>query len=189
MTFLGDLQKSAMKHKYIKKYTIHIMAVPGMKANLLDLPLEQCAFIILTNRTNDFLDSIKNRKLIVDINDVEDQRLPGAFNQAHAHYIIAFLDRLPEEVTDLYVCCSKGGSRSPACAVALLLMSGRNDKDVWFNPYYYPNHLVFRILCKEFGIHMSGLKTLSRRIINYFAFSMAKKRHNSGKYERWQILE
>jgi hypothetical protein len=36
---------------------------------------------------------------------------------------------------------------------------------------------------------MSGLKTLSRRIINYFAFSLAKKRHNSGKYERWQILE
>ena len=51
-----------MKHAYIKKYTIHIMAVPGMTSDLFDLPLEQCAIILLTNRTNDFLDSINEKK-------------------------------------------------------------------------------------------------------------------------------
>ena len=79
----------------------------------------------------------------------------------HRH-IIRFLRQLPKSVTDLYVCCSKGGSRSPAVAAAVLRMSGRSDKAVWDNPYYVPNWLVYQSLVKNGGV---------------------------SEYERWQIIE
>ena len=95
---------------------------------------------------------------------------------------------LPENITDLYICCSKGGSRSTGCAAALMLMSGRSDDDVWKNPYYTPNFLVFREMCREFGIDMPDEAVEERLRINDEAFRNAQKNKNGGKYERWQIL-
>ena len=102
--------------------------------------------------------------------------------------IIKFISNLPECITDLYICCSKGGSRSTGCAAALMLMSNRSDDDVWKNPYYTPNYLVFRELCREFGIDMSDEAVSDRLRINDEAYKTAQKNKNAGKYERWQIL-
>ncbi len=173
---------------YIKKYVIHILAVTAISESVFDIPLEDCAMITLTTRTTPGLNRIKIRKLVVDIQDVESTELYGAFTREHARMIIKFISNLPECITDLYICCSKGGSRSTGCAAALMLMSNRSDDDVWKNPYYTPNYLVFRELCREFGIDMSDEAVADRLRINDEAYKTAQENKNAGKYERWQIL-
>ena len=175
-------------NEYINKYVIHILAVTAISEAVFDIPLENCAMITLTTRTPPALKRIKIRKLVVDIQDVEDTELYGAFTSEHARTIIKFIHSLPENITDLYICCSKGGSRSTGCAAALMLMSGRSDDDVWKNPYYTPNFLVFREMCREFGIDMPDEAVEERLRINDEAFRNAQKNKNGGKYERWQIL-
>ena len=177
-----------MKYSKIKKYAIHILAVPALAKSVFDLPTNQCALIVLTRRSNEFIESTSMKKIIVDIEDVEYKWARGAITGAHARMIITFINNLPAEVTDLYVCCSKGCSRSPGCAAALLLMSGRSDKDVWLNPFYYPNTLVFGMICREFGIFMPWINVYLRRHINRIAYSLISKKHGKTKYERWQIL-
>ncbi len=178
-----------MKYHHIKKYTIHILAVTALCEDVFDIPHKHCALILLTNRTNVYINKLDIKKLVVDILDVEDKKHPRAFTRAHARLIISFLRRLPKDVTDIYVCCSKGGSRSPGCAAALMLMSGRSDKDVWLNPFYTPNILVFQVLCREFGIFMPNCFVYYRLIRNDLAYKKAQKSKGITKYERWQILE
>ena len=137
------------KIRNLKKYTVHILAITAVNAETFDLPPKQNAIIVCTNRYNKFIYACKPENiLIIDFPDVEDKRYPGAFNSAHARKIIRFIKGLSDEVTDIYVCCSKGGSRSPAVAAALLRMSGRKDMAVWNNPYYVPNTLVYLRLCR-----------------------------------------
>jgi len=175
--------------KIEKKYTIHILSVTAINCETFDLPQEQNAVIVCTERINRFVYTCKPENiLILNFPDVEDYKYPGAFNGAHARKIISFIQNLSEQVTDIYVCCSKGGSRSPAVAAALLRMSGRSDKDVWLNPYYVPNTLVYLRLCQEYGLAVSKFSVRLRQIINEWAFRMAKKGRPC-KYERWQILE
>lgn len=177
-------------NKRIKKYCIHILAASGLTPDAFDLPMQRYAVIICTNRTNDFIDKyIINNKLVLDFPDVEDRHYPGAFNYAHARAIIRFLSALPDEVTDLYVCCSKGSSRSPAVAAAILKASGRSDAPVWHNPFYVPNLLVYERLCRSFGIFMPHIVVLWKNLMNTIAFKIAKHRGNGGKFERWQILD
>lgn len=176
------------KYKKIKKYDVHILALAAVKADLFDYPLEKNAVIVVTNRDNRFLSEghISNL-LTLPFPDYEDKETEGAFNRAHARAIIRFLDELPDTVTDVYVCCSKGGSRSAAIAAALLRMSGRSDRDVWQNPYYVPNTLVYYRLCKEFGLFVTEHSVARRRKQNEKAFRDAKA-GNPCKYERWQVL-
>lgn len=174
--------------KRIKKYIIHILAIRAVDAETFDLPIEQNAIIVCTNRENKFINMCKPENiLIMNFPDIDNKKLPGAFNGAHARKIIHFLENLSDDVTDIYVCCSKGGSRSPAVAAALLRMSGRSDKDVWYNPYYVPNTLVYYRLCREYGLPVTRFYTWICTQKNKFAFRKAKKRQYS-KYERWQIL-
>ena len=115
-----------MGRRCIKKYTIHILAVPALQPGVFDLPPERNAVIICTGRTNSYIDNyIKKNKLVLNFPDYEDPGLVGSFNGAHARVIIRFVRSLPKTVTDVYVCCSKGGSRSAAVAAALLRMSER----------------------------------------------------------------
>ena len=177
-----------MKYRRIKKYAIHILSVSALNHSVVDVSDEEGALIILTKKTTPFIESTRMRKVIVDIQDVNDEKAIGAFAKEDAQSIISFIRDLPEKVTDLYVCCSEGESRSPGCAAALMLMSGRSDKDVWRNPFYSPNSLVFSTLCKEFGILMPPLFVWIRKVTNSRSFHAAQKKRSSGKYERWQIL-
>lgn len=176
----------------IKKYTIHILAITAFNPKHFeipfDLPDERNAVIICTGRENEFLKNYKGNKLDVVFLDVEDPRVPGSFECVHARAIIRFIKLLPEEVTDIYVCCSKGSSRSAAVAAWLLRMSGRNDDRVWLNPYYVPNILVYYVLCKEAGIPITPDQVLFKQKQNEEAY----KKLQQGvpcEYERWQILE
>ena len=173
----------------IKQYTIHPMGAHAIRKNVFDLPMEQCALIICCDRAGQFFYPPQMHHVLeIVFPDYEDKRLPGAFNKAHARKIIRFITGLPDMVSDIYVCCAKGGSRSPAVAAALLRASGRTDRDVWCNPFYVPNKLVYLRLCQEFGLKESTLSVWIRVWINNKAFKKAQKNRGSTIYERWQIL-
>ncbi len=179
-----------MKNKHvIKKYAIHILALPAINMDSFDLPMEQNALIVCTDRSNSFIegDTILY-KLILPFEDVEIPKSTGAFNRAHARAVLRFLEDLPESVTDLYICCSKGGSRSPALAAAILKASGRSDAPVWKNPYYVPNKLVYKRMCEETGIFMPWVKVWYKGRINTAQFKKAKRNGGTTVYERWQII-
>lgn len=176
----------------IKKYTIHILAITAFNPKYFeipfDLPDERNAVIICTGRENRFLKEYKGNKLEVGFLDVEDPRVPGSFEDVHARAILRFIKLLPDEVTDLYVCCSKGMSRSAAVAAALLRMSGRSDDPVWLNPYYTPNTLAYYLLCKEAGIQITPEQVMQKNKQNEEAY-IKLQQGIPCKYERWQILE
>lgn len=181
---MGKMKK---RHNF-KPYAIHILAINAIDEETFYLPAEQNAIIVCTNRSNRFIYACRPENiLIMDFLDVEDKRIPGAFNRAHARMMIRFVENLSDHVTDIYVCCSKGGSRSPAVAAALLRMSGRKDADVWKNLYYVPNTLVYLNLCREFGFPTTRFSTWIRTHVNNRAFRKAQK-GKPCKYERWQIL-
>ena len=174
----------------LKRYVIHILAINAINADAFDRPYDQTALISCTDRTNQFLSSnVFPHKLVVPFLDVEIKNHPGAFNDNHAHQIIRFLQGLPEDVTDLYVCCSKGGSRSAALAAALLKASGRSDAPVWKNPFYVPNKLVYQRMCRSLGITMPHLAVRLKAASNARQYKKAKRRGSSGEFERWQLLE
>ena len=123
----------------------------------------------------------------MDFPDVTDGRRAGAFDRAHAEQILCFVRGLSAQVSDVYVCCEQGYSRSPAVAAALLRMTGRSDRDVWRNPYYQPNPLVYRRLCRASGLFTPRLAVRHKTRVNKRAYQRAQ----SGKphpYERWQLL-
>lgn len=179
-----------MRQHRIKKYTIHILAIPAIKQELFDIPLCQCAIIACTERDNENLKLFSDKqRCIMPFADVEEPEYHLAIKGAHARAIIKFLRQLSEEVTDLYICCSKGGSRSPAVAAAVLRMSGRSDKVVWENPYYVPNWLVYQTLCREFGLFALDWYVKHLVELNQNRYLESVKKGNTGKYERWQIIE
>jgi hypothetical protein len=179
-----------MKQRKIKRYIIHILAIPAIGPDVLDIPMSKCAIIVCAERYNKYMDLFPEiQKCIVPFADVEDKRHPMAIRGAHARLIIRFLRNLPEEVTDLYVCCSKGGSRSPAVAAAVLRMSGRSDKIVWENPFYVPNRLVYQVICKEFGLFAPNWYVKQLVKLNRQCYMKATRCGDAGKYERWQIIE
>ena len=179
-----------MKRKVVlKKYAIHILPVPAIRIDAFEYPMEKNALISCTERTNSFLSgNTIPYKLVLPFPDVDFADYPGAFNGAHAREIIKFIRGLPECVTDLYVCCSKGGSRSTALAATILRASGRKDSAVWKNPFYTPNKLVYKRMCNELGFFTPGLIVRLKSLDNEIQFKKAQKRGNAGKYERWQIL-
>lgn len=179
-----------MRQRKIKKYIIHILAIPAIGPEVLDLPMSRCAIIACTNRDNRYLSLFpEKQKCIMPFADVEEPRDSMAIRGAHARAIIRFLRQLPDEVTDLYVCCSKGGSRSPAVAAAVLRMSGRSDKIVWENPFYVPNKLVYQVICKEFGLFAPDWYVKRRVELNCQCYMRASQYGDTGGYERWQIIE
>ena len=179
-----------MRQHKIRKYEIHILAIPAIGPEVLDIPLSRCAIIACTERDNKYMNMFPERqRCIVPFADVEEKEHPMAIRGAHARLIIRFLRNLPEEVTDLYVCCSKGESRSPAVAATVLRMSGRSDKPVWENPYYVPNRLVYQVICREFGLFAPDWYVKRLVELNRQSYLNASKQGNAGKYERWQIIE
>ena len=174
--------------KYENKYVIHILPVSAVDGETFDLPKEQNAIIVCTSHNNKYVyQCYRENVLNVDFPDVQNANYTAAFNRTHARQIINFVKNLPKEVTDIYVCCEQGASRSPAVAAFLLSISGRNDDAVWCNPYYSPNALVYKTLCLEYGLQMSEDSVKMKVLKNEQAFRMAKQ-SGECEYERWELL-
>lgn len=63
-----------------------------------------------------------------------------------------FIKALDANVTDIYVCCQAGESRSPGLAAAVYHYYGLDPHDVFSNPQYHPNVLCFRLLTEALGV-------------------------------------
>ena len=188
-----DLWMSLMLHRRfprLRKFRIHIVAAPALRDSIWELPYKRNALIVCTNRCDDLVKRLPMKeKLVMNFPDVEDKHYPGAFGRAHSRRIIRFLLSLSRSVTDLYICCSKGGSRSAGVAAAILRMSGRSDNQVWCNPYYVPNLLVYYRLCREYHLFAPWWYVKHLNYTNQRAYRKWKKSHSTSGYERWQIIE
>ncbi len=176
--------------KTMKKYLIHILS-SGVFFKDIDAYDESYAAAILCGDRDSKPEMLTGYSQILQVSfqDVEDSSSGEAFNEKHGEMIRSFIAHLPENVTDLYVCCTAGESRSPAVAAAVLRASGRDDRDVWMNPFYHPNVLVYNMLCQSFGINNSVQELERLVLLNKKAFKDAQDNHGATRYERWQLLE
>jgi len=67
-----------------------------------------------------------------------------------------FIDSVLNDYEQLYICCDSGESRSAAIAAATYMNLGFSDKSIWKNCKYHPNKLVYKVMCMEYGIKISG---------------------------------
>ena len=116
--------------------------------------------------------------LVMGFDSIEDETYPNAFKPEHAEMIKSFVDNLDPRIKKLYVLTDRGISRGQAIKAALLLyqFGGNRDLYIWRNPEYNPNTLVFKVLCKCFGIKLADIKTHIRKRIKIHALRKAVRK-------------
>ena len=101
-----------------------------------------------------------------------DYECPGrSFSKADAAAFADFIKNLEADV--LYCCCDAGESRSPAVAAAVMRYFSLDDMQIWENPHYHPNMLVFEKLAGALGVAVSDEEKDFRFYINQKAFQDA----------------
>ena len=110
--------------------------------------------------------------------DICDSRDRNAFSFEQAKRITQFISGLPADITDLFIACDAGCSRSPAIAAALLRASGRSDKTIWGNPRYYPNPLVYERVCKALGLFTPKMMISYKVRVNRMAYQKTQRNHD-----------
>ena len=113
----------------------------------------------------------------VEVMDTEIENKAFSFNYDEGLKVKEFLDR-ENDFGRLYVCCDSGESRSTAMAAAVMRYYGESDKQIWTNPYYHPNLLVYKKQLNAFGIKISRLRLKYLKYINDRAL---KKAMNEGR--------
>ena len=157
----------------LKGRTIHIMPIKLLPEELRKRAGDP-ALILCSNKPSRLEKYyLHSNYCAQSFTDTEDADHPFAFRDGHAGVIKDFVISLPEYITDIFICCDGGDSRSPAITAALLLSSGADDGIIWKNPYYRPNKLVFGKLCAAFGINVLREDLLKRMKANESAFRQA----------------
>ena len=148
---------------------IHIMPVRRF-LKLEDVP-EGAAAVISTSQELDF--SGVTVPYVVAVYMDFDYESSRSFSVQHALRFKEFLENMGL-VTDLFVCCDAGESRSPALAAAIYRWLGRSDSFIWENPHYHPNMLVYQIFLETVGIDLSDHEIDYLIHTNQTAFRKAK---------------
>ena len=112
-----------------------------------------------------------------------------AFQPKQAERIAAFVRDVPEGAL-LFFCCDAGVSRSSALAAACLRSRGRirEEMEIWSDPAYHPNSLVYKLQCRAYGVHVTGFDLKRHMQINEQAFSNAIRHSRSGDHPLREIL-
>lgn len=84
---------------------------------------------------------------------------PRSFSSQQAEKFARLVMHLGTHITDLYVCCNMGESRSPAIAAAICRYFGLSDSHIWENPKYHPNILCFCRMLEALGLYISDEET------------------------------
>lgn len=87
--------------------------------------------------------------------DVDREIPERSFSNEDAEVIAGFVRSQIDFVDTLYICCDAAESRSPAVAAAVMRYFGLDDTEIWRNPHYHPNMLVFLRLCEALGVSVS----------------------------------
>lgn len=105
-----------------------------------------------------------------------DYECPGrSFSSEDAKAFAAYVKGLAD-VDTLYCCCDAGESRSPAVVAALMRYFGLDDLQIWRNPHYHPNLLVFEMLAAALGAAVSDEEKDFRFYTNQQAFRDAVRK-------------
>lgn len=115
-----------------------------------------------------------------------DYECPGrSFSQTDAAAFAEYAKSLVNAVDTLYCCCDAGESRSPAVAAAVMRYFGLDDMQIWRNPHYHPNMLVFEMMTNVLGAEVSDEEKEFRFYTNQKAFQDAirnQKRRRCSEY-------
>ena len=168
---------------------IHVMPIMGLSNEVLQ---DVCtsAFIGISG-VSPRLSRVKlyDNWCAISFADVENPDMESAFSIDHALLIKKFITELPDDITDLYICCDSGESRSPAVAAALLTAMGKKDSIVWENPYYKPNCLVYKLMRRAFGIEIEQEEIYQKRKDNECALSRTIENADCRNFKRWSTYE
>lgn len=105
-----------------------------------------------------------------------DCECPGqSFSSEDAKVFADYVKGLADADT-LYCCCDAGESRSPAVAAAVIRYFGLDDMQVWENPHYHPNMLVYEMLANALGVAVSDEEKDFRFYTNRKAFRDAVRK-------------
>lgn len=142
------------------------------------LTLPDCAVIACTSSMfipEQFDTYADSRKLILSFDDIEDVKHINAFTQEQANQIKIRVNKwLSRKVEEIYICCDSGESRSAAIAAAIrrylerkrrkyIIKISPKEKDIWANPHYHPNILVYDLMCKAFHMKTTKLGLFIRK--------------------------
>ncbi len=149
--------------------------------SLEHLDLEKTALILCSSYEIDVEKlALAPKKLILYFDDVLEGK-NNAFCEELAGKVKDFVSAFSETVTDLYLCCDSGESRSAALCAALMRSFGQDEMEIWKNPHYHPNLLVYRLMCSALGMKTSKLGLRYRAYISQNALKKAirKKKKES----------
>ncbi len=156
---------------------IIISSIKKAKLDLKKININNIKAIIISSYNNDIEIIPIENKLVLNFDDITEIS-SSSFSPLIAKKIHSFIDKLDVKKDKLYICCDSGESRSPAIAACILRKNGENENQIWRNYNYHPNILVYKILCKEFGLHNTNLRLKYKKYINDFAL---KKKIKSSK--------
>ena len=185
-------RKLDLKPYRMEDYRIHIYPIKGLTEDML-AQYEFPALILCSSRVSRLVKALFADDFcavsFLDTIDVNDE---GAMQPQHADTILSFLYSLDSSITritDLFICCDGGDSRSPAIAAAILRLLGKDDRAVWENPFYTPNILVYYRMCRASGISVSWEEVLKLRQLNEEAYREAQMNNGQTSHKRWEVLE
>ncbi len=154
-------------------FDIEIHPLKWLYYNLPEENRNACSIIVSSYdvRLNK-LDKL-NSKIIFTFADITECDNPLSFGAENAKQIHRYVDDLSTDTDVLFVCCDSGESRSSAIAAAIMKYLGKDEMEIWRDPRYHPNPLVYKILCMELGFPMSDDDINERIRINNNALSDA----------------
>ncbi len=162
-----------------KKFTLKICSVRAFFDITKRKNLEDTAAILCSSYPFDDerCNSLKN-KLCLAFDDVTNDNLPNAFSLVYARKIRDFIDGLDKTVKTIYVCCDSGESRSTALGAAIMRYIKKSDREIWLNPLYHPNPLVYELQCRAFGVFVTrfGIKNRVEKNKNALKKHIKKQR-------------
>ena len=177
---------------WLNNCRIHIYPIKGLNEDML-AQYEFPALILCSSRVSRLVKALfADNFCVVSFLDTIDVNDEGAIQPQHADTIISFiysLDSSTTKITDLFICCDGGDSRSPAIAAAILRLLGKDDRVVWENPFYTPNILVYYRMCRAFGITVSWEDVLKLRQVSDEAYREAQRNNGQTSHKRWEVLE
>ena len=154
--------------------TIRICPIKGLYQILAEGTAGNCGAMISSASG---IDAAKFRGIPYVFRQYEDldYECPGrSFSRVEAAAFADFVKNL--EADTLYCCCDAGESRSPAVAAAVMRYFGLDDMQVWQNPHYHPNMLVFAMLADALGAAVSDEEKDFRFYTNRKAFRDALRK-------------
>lgn len=159
-----------------KNLTVEICPVKQLYYRLPEEKRKACAIIASSYDVRlSKLEKLES-KIIFSFADVTEHKNPLSFNEEHARQIHQYADNLPDVTEVLFVCCDSGESRSSAIAAAITKYFGGDEMKIWRDPRYHPNGLVYKLLCREFGLPASDDEVNEKIRINDNALSEAINR-------------